>query len=456
MDRLALTQLLAWKHHPYRKPLLLKGVRQVGKTWLLKTFGATHYENTAYFNFDEHSEYAEFFSRTKEVPRILENLRLVSGQKIAPEKTLIVFDEIQNAPAAINALKYFRETAPEYHVACAGSLLGVTLARPASFPVGQVDFLDVHPMTFTEFLLATGDENLVTAMKQVTEIEPLMEAFFNPLVEKLRLYFITGGMPEAVLRWSQTHDLQEVATVLRNLLNAYENDFLKHPKISEVAKILLTWRSLPAQLARENKKFLYKLVKEGARAREYEDAVQWLINAGHVHKITRVTTPGLPLSAYEDLGAFKLYASDIGILRELAQLPAAAFDGTAALFSEFKGALAENFVLTSLIAQTDLTPCYWSQLNPSYEVDFLLQRGADVIPLEVKAATNVRSPSLRKYKELFGAQTRLRVRFSLENLRLDGDMLNIPLFMADQADRLIGLALEHLSGAPVKLANKRG
>lgn len=442
MYRFALAHLLTWKRSPHRKPLLLKGVRQVGKTWLLKTFGAEHYKNTAYFNFEEHPEYAEFFSRTKEVSRILQNLMLASGHKIEPGQTLIVFDEIQNAPDAINALKYFHETAPEYHVACAGSLLGVSLARPRSFPVGQVEFLTIHPMTFTEFLLATGDENLVSAMENVTDIEPLMEAFFNPLVEKLRLYFITGGMPEAVLRWAQTHDLQAVTTVLRHLLNAYENDFLKHPKISEVAKILHIWRSLPAQLARENKKFLYKLVKEGARAREYEDAVQWLIHAGHVHKISRVTTPGLPLSAYEDLGAFKLYANDLGILRELAQLPPAALDGTTALFSEFKGALAENFVLINLMARTDTTPRYWSQLNPSHEVDFLLQRAAEVFPIEVKASTNVRSSSLRKYKELFSNQTRLRVRFSLENLKLDNDMLNIPLFMAEYADRLIGLALE--------------
>lgn len=442
MERLALEKLVKWKNSPYRKPLIVKGVRQVGKTWLLKEFGKRFYENTAYFNFDENPDYKQFFSITKNVERILQNLILASGQKIEAEKTLIVFDEVQDCPEVLNALKYFCENAPLYHVACAGSLLGIALAKPSSFPVGKVDFLQVDPMTFQEFLLANGDANLVAYLDSVDTIEPLPDAFFNPLYEKLKMYYITGGMPEPVRLWTEAKDVEVMQASLANIIDAYERDFAKHPNIKEFPRLSLIWHSLPSQLARENKKFLYKAVKEGARAREYEDALQWLVEARLIHKIYRSTKPGLPMSAYDDLSAFKIYLVDVGILRCLAKLAPSAFGEGNRLFVEFKGALTENYVLQTLITQFEVMPRYWSKNNPPYEVDFLIQRENDIFPIEVKAETNVVGKSLRKFKELFGDTVKLRVRFSLNNLKLDDDVLNIPLFMADQTDKLIGLALK--------------
>ncbi len=442
MERLALEKLVKWKNSPYRKPLIVKGVRQVGKTWLLKEFGKRFYENTAYFNFDENPDYKQFFTVTKNVERILQNLMFASGQKIEAEKTLIVFDEVQDCPEVLNALKYFCENAPLYHVACAGSLLGTALAKPSSFPVGKVDFLQVDPMTFQEFLLANGDANLVAYLDSVDTIEPLPDAFFNPLCEKLKMYYITGGMPEPVRLWTEAKDVEVMQASLANIIDAYERDFAKHPNIKEFPRLSLIWHSLPSQLARENKKFLYKAVKEGARAREYEDALQWLVEARLIHKIYRSTKPGLPMSAYDDLSAFKIYLVDVGILRRLAKLAPSAFGEGNRLFVEFKGALTENYVLQTLITQFEVMPRYWSKNNPPYEVDFLIQRENDIFPIEVKAETNVVGKSLRKFKELFGDTVKLRVRFSLNNLKLDDDVLNIPLFMADQTDKLIGLALK--------------
>ena len=379
MERYVLQDLLKWKNSPYRKPLILKGVRQVGKTWVLKEFGRRYYENTAYFNFDENEEYKQFFETTKDTDRILQNLMLASGQKILPEKTLIIFDEVQDCPKVINSMKYFCENAPQYHIACAGSLLGIALAKPASFPVGKVNFLRVDPMTFSEFLLANGDENLAAYLDSVDTLTPLLNAFFNPLYEKLKMNYVTGGMPESVLMWTQARDV---------------------------------------------------------------DALQWLVDARLLHKIYRSSAPGLPIAAYDDLSAFKIYLVDVGLLRRLAQLAPTAFGEGNRLFTEFKGALTENFVLQSLIPQFEVTPRYWTQTNPPYEVDFLIQRGNDIFPVEVKSAANTTGRSLKKFKELFADKVKLRIRFSLDNLKLDGDVLNIPLFMADKADRLIGLALE--------------
>ena len=314
----------------------------MGKTWVLKEFGRRCYENTAYFNFDENEEYRQFFETTKDVDRILQNLMLASGQKIVPEKTLIIFDEVQDCPKVINSMKYFCENAPQYHIACAGSLLGIALAKPSSFPVGKVNFMQMDPMTFTEFLLANGDENLAEYLETADIIEPLPDAFFNPLYEKLKMYYVTGGMPEPVKMWTEARDV---------------------------------------------------------------DALQWLVDA------------------------------------RLAQLAPTAFGEGNRLFTEFKGALTENFVLQTLITQFEVTPRYWTQTNPPYEVDFLIQRENDIFPVEVKSEANTASRSLKKFKELFPDQVKLRVRFSLDNLKLDGDVLNIPLFMADQTDRLIGIAL---------------
>ncbi len=442
MKRLIMSKLLAWKNSPYRKPLILKGVRQVGKTWVLKEFGKLYYKNIAYFNFDENKEYKQFFETTKNVERILQNLMLASGQKIEPENTLIIFDEVQDCPEVINSMKYFCENAPQYHVACAGSLLGITLAKPSSFPVGKVNFMQINPMNFTEFLLANGDENLAKFIEQIDKIEPIPDAFFNPLYEKLKMYYVTGGMPESVLMWAKARDVNAMQETLFEIITAYERDFAKHPKVSEFSKISMIWNSIPSQLARENKKFLYKVVKNGARAREYEDALQWLVSAQLVYKIYRNTTPNLPIAAYDDVSAFKIYLADVGLLRRLAQLAPTAFAEGNRLFTEFKGALTENYVLQALLTQFEVTPRYWSQTNPPYEVDFLIQRENDIFPIEVKSEANINSRSLKKFKELFPNQTKLRIRFSLNNLKLDDDMLNIPLFMADYTDKLIELALK--------------
>lgn len=442
MKRLIMSKLLAWKNSPYRKPLILKGVRQVGKTWILKEFGKLYYKNIAYFNFDENKEYKQFFETTKNVERILQNLMLASGQKIEPENTLIIFDEVQDCQEVINSMKYFCENAPQYHVACAGSLLGITLAKPSSFPVGKVNFMQINPMTFTEFLLANGDENLAKFIEQIDKIEPIPDAFFNPLYEKLKMYYVTGGMPESVLMWAKARDVNAMQDTLFEIITAYERDFAKHPNVSEFPKISMIWNSIPSQLARENKKFLYKVVKNGARAREYEDALQWLVSAQLVYKIYRNTAPSLPIAAYDDVSAFKIYLADVGLLRRLAQLAPTAFSEGNRLFTEFKGALTENYVLQALLTQFEVTPRYWSQTNPPYEVDFLIQRENDIFPVEVKSEANINSRSLKKFKELFPNQTKLRIRFSLNNLKLDDDMLNIPLFMADYTDKLIELALK--------------
>ena len=442
MERKIINDLLKWKDSPYRKPLILKGVRQVGKTWILKEFGSRYYENTAYFNFDENEDYKQFFETTKDVSRILQNLMLASGEKILPGKTLIIFDEVQDCPKVINSMKYFCENAPEYHIACAGSLLGIALAKPSSFPVGKVDFMQIDPMTFSEFLVANGDENLAKYMESVDTIEPIPDAFFHPLYEKLKMYYVTGGMPEPVLMWTQNRDTGAMQHSLSGIIDAYERDFAKHPDTKKFPKISMVWKSIPSQLARENKKFIYKVVKPGARAREYEDALQWLVDARLVHKVYRSSAPGLPIAAYDDLSAFKIYLVDVGLLRRLSQLAPTVFGEGNRLFTEFKGALTENYVLQTLIPQFEVAPRYWTQTNPPYEVDFLIQRENDIFPIEVKSEANTTSRSLKKFKELFPDKVKLRIRFSLDNLKLDGDMLNIPLFMADQTDRLIGIALK--------------
>lgn len=442
MERFILEKMLKWKNSKYRKPLILKGVRQVGKTWVLKEFGRRYYENTAYFNFDENEEYKQFFETTKDVTRIVQNLILASGQKIVPEKTLIIFDEVQDCPQVINSMKYFCENAPQYHIACAGSLLGIALAKPSSFPVGKVDFMQMNPMTFHEFLVANGDQNLYQYLNTMETLEPIPKAFFNPLCEKLKMYYVTGGMPESVALWTEERDVEAMQNALFNILNAYERDFAKHPNVKEFPKISMIWNSIPSQLARENKKFLYKVVKEGARAREYEDALQWLVDANLVKKIYRSTAPGLPLAAYDDLSAFKIYMADVGLLRRLSMLSPTAFGEGNRLFTEFKGALSENHVLESLVNQLEVTPRYWSQNNPPYEVDFIIQMENEIIPVEVKADANTEARSLKKYKEKFGDKINLRVRFSLNNLKLDDDLLNIPLFLADEATRLMEIAMK--------------
>lgn len=439
MKRFIMDDLVKWKDSKYRKPLILKGVRQVGKTWILKEFGRLYYDNVAYFNFDENMEYREFFTTTKDTKRILQNLMLISGEKIEPNSTLIIFDEIQDCPEVINALKYFYENVPEYHIVCAGSLLGIALAKPSSFPVGKIDFLNMVPMNFSEFLIANGDENLKNYLDSVEEIEKIPEAFYNPLYEKLKMYYITGGMPEPIYMWSKERDMELMIRSLNNIIEAYERDFAKHPNTKEFPKISMIWKSLPSQLSRENKKFIYKVVKEGARAREYEDALQWLVNANLVSKVYRISAPRIPLSAYDDLSAFKIYMADVGILNRLSLLSPKVFGEGSRLFTEFKGALTENFILQSLIPQFEVSPRYWS--DNIYEVDFVIQHENDVFPIEVKAEKNTKSKSLLKFKEKYSENVKLRVRFSFDNLILDGDLLNIPLFMVDYTKKLIDIVL---------------
>ncbi len=440
MERFILKELVEWKNSKYRKPLILKGVRQVGKTWILKEFGKKYYKNVAYFNLDENLEYKQFFETTKDIKRILQNLSLISGEKIEAEKTLIIFDEIQDCPDVINSLKYFYENTPEYHVACAGSLLGITLAKPSSFPVGKVDFLNIYPMNFLEFLLANGDKNLKLFMDSVDEIENIPIAFFNPLYEKLKMYFITGGMPEPVYMWTQERSTELMLKSLNNIIEAYEKDFAKHPNIREFPKISMIWKSIPSQLSRENKKFIYKVVKEGARAREYEGALGWLVNADLVSKVYRSTAPKIPISAYDDLSAFKIYLVDVGLLNRLSLLSPAAFGEGNRLFTEFKGALTENYILQSLINQFEVKARYWT--DNTHEVDFLIQFENNIFPIEIKAGKNIKSKSLQKFGEKYSEETKLKIRFSLDNLKLDNNVLNIPLFMADYTRKLIEIAMK--------------
>jgi predicted AAA+ superfamily ATPase len=436
MERYLIADLLQWRNSKNRKPLIMRGVRQVGKTWALKEFGKRYYENVAYFNFDEQTELLDELKKTKDTKRLLEYMTFVNGKPILPEKTLIILDEIQECNEALNSLKYFYENAPEYHVACAGSLLGIALSRPASFPVGKVNFMDVHPMAFTEFLLADGECSLVDYINSINSFEPIPEIFYSRLCEKLKMYFITGGMPESVAAWTEGRDPQLVQRVTREILDAYELDFSKHAATADIPKLRLIWSSIPSQLAKENKKFIFSAMKQGARAREYEDAMTWICNAGMAYKIYRNNKPALPVSAYDDTGAFKLYMVDVGILRRLAGLDVTAFGEGNRLFTEFKGALAENFVLQAISANLDVLPRYWTS-KATAEVDFIVQLGNDIYPIEVKSDSNVKSRSLRMYIDKY--HPRVGIRFSLLNLKWDNDILNIPLFLAEKLRELTRL-----------------
>lgn len=423
--------LIDWKEAPGRKPLLLRGARQVGKTHILKHLGRTAFEGTAYFNFEEEPALKQFFEQTKDVKRILQNLSLVHGSSIQPSKTLIIFDEIQESNQALNSLKYFCENAPEYAIASAGSLLGITLGKNASFPVGKVDFMDVYPLTFTEFLRGM-DRQLWEYVQQIDSFEPIPDIFFQPLLQIFRQYFISGGMPEPASTLADSQNISLTQKHLDNILSAYSLDFSKHAIVKDIAKIGYIWQSIPGQLARENKKFLYQAIKSGARAREYEDALLWLIQAGLVYKVNRCNAPRLPLSAYDDLSAFKLYLPDVGLLRQLSRIDPGVFLEDNRLFMEFKGALTENYILQSLKSQFDTSPRYWTSEGKA-EVDFLIQYKNEIIPAEVKSDENIHSKSLTFYQQSF--QPRIRLRFSLRNLKFDGGLLNIPLFLADQTSK---------------------
>lgn len=438
MRRYIMDKLVDWKNRTNRKPLILKGARQVGKTYILKEFGEENYENIAYFNFDHDEALKELFLNTKDPKRILEQLVFATGKSIKPEKTLIIFDEIQECPDALNSLKYFQEDANEYHIVCAGSLLGIKLSH-TSFPVGKVDFLEMFPMTFSEFLLADGQENLVSYMESVNKIEKIPDIIFNQLNEKIKSYFIIGGMPEVVKTWVTTKDIQEVNRIQKQILKGYEDDFGKHVDITSLqAKISIIWDSIVSQLAKENKKFLYQVAKEGARAREYEDAVNWLNNSNIVNKIFNVTKPDFPLNAYTDLSSFKLYMLDVGLLRRKANLDSRIVIEGNRLFEEFKGALTENFVLNMLISKFEEKPNYYT--FDRNEIDFVIQSKNEIIPVEVKSGENINNISLTKFNELNG--NKISVRFSTKNLDKSGKILNIPIFMVEYIDKLIDIGIE--------------
>lgn len=432
MKRFIIEKLKEWKESKYRKPLILKGARQVGKTYILKQFGEENYEGVAYFNFDHDEDLYNLFENTKDPKRILEQLSFIYGKAIMPEKTLIIFDEIQECPNALNALKYFYEEANEYHIACAGSLLGIRLSH-TSFPVGKVDFLNMYPMSFSEFLIADNAQNLVDYMKSLNKIERIPDIFFNQLSEKLKAYFIIGGMPEAVNAWVNEKDMELVNKIQENILSAYESDFSKHTQDSEANKISLIWNSIPSQLAKENKKFLYQAVKEGARAREYEGALNWLNDANLIYKIYNITKPDFPLKAYNDLSAFKIYMNDTGLLRKMANLDSKIVVEGNRLFEEFKGAFTENYVLNTLNTILNALPNYFT--FDRNEIDFVMQYKNNIIPIEVKANKVTNNISLTKYNEKYNNE--ISIRFSMNNLVKDGKVINIPLFLIEYMEKFI-------------------
>lgn len=447
MERFILKKLLRWKESDYRQPLILEGVRNVGKTWILKEFGRLYYENTVYFNFRANPQLEDFFKGSRDPARILPNLMLASAQKINPEKTFIIFDEIETAPNVISSLKYFCEEAPNYHVACASHLFRIPPSVPTFFPVGKVNLLEIHPLTFKEFLLANGDANLVDYLDSINEIEAIPEVFFSPLTEKLKMYFITGGMPKPVSLWTKEHDIKASQDALNRIIASCERDFASRARNRLAKKIFEIWESIPKQVDRENKKFLFSLIKPRARFREYFEALEWLVGTQLLYNANRCIEPKLPIVAYSEIDAFKIYLADIGLLRSVLRIPLAAFSEGNRLFTAFNGALTENYVFQSLMTQFDAAPHYWSQNNPPYEVTFLLQRENDIIPVDVSPEAKKISSSMKKFSKLFPKVSALRVRFSLENLKLDGNVLNIPLFMADDANRLIGLALKKIQSS---------
>ena len=431
--RSIIKQLEQWKDKPDRKPLMLLGARQVGKTFVLKQFGKESFEHCAYFSVDEENGVADIFRKTKNPIQIVEQLSFLCDKPIKVGKTLLILDEIQSGPEAISSLKYFCENMPDLALACAGSLLGLAFGHEGfSFPVGKVDHLNMYPLTFSEFL-EQKDAGLYRYFISIKAVESLPEVFFNRLASSFTAYRICGGMPEAATKMLNA-DMASVEEKLRNILKDYTFDFVKHATPLLANRISHVWNSLPSQLAKENHKFLYQLVRPGARAREYEDALLWLQNAGLIHKVSLCQTPRIPLKSYEDLSTFKIYALDIGILRVLSEMDASVYIDTTSAFSEFKGALAENYILQSLTANGLNCMRYWSSGNRA-EVDFLLQYGNMVIPIEVKSDTNIKGRSLVEYDKKYSPS--LRLRYSMRNLSKDGNLINIPLFLADRTEVLI-------------------
>lgn len=434
IQRNLLNDLRAWKDSPYRKPLVMQGARQVGKSWMLTQFGEQCFSNYVYVNFDTNPEIRHDFAKTKEPKRLIRSLELSFGQEIKPHETLIIFDEIQECNDALNSLKYFCETAPEYAVTCAGSLLGVALNRQgASFPVGKVDFINMYPLSFAEFL-ATLHPDLYRPYSIIGIEEEMPEIIHSSLMEVFKLYLAIGGMPEAVSRYADSRDWAGTDSVLENILKSYTLDFSKHINNKDIPRVFQVWNNLQDQLGRANRKFRYADIAQGARAREYEAAIEWLCLSGLVHRVNDISTPRLPLSAYKNSSAFKLYLSDVGLLRSKFRLDASAALKGNVLFTEFKGALTENYVLQSLVRQFGEQQFYWTSGNTA-EVEFVLQHKNNIIPIEVKADANVKAKSLSLYRKTYTPQ--LSIRFSARNIHRDGDLLSLPLYMVDRLESFL-------------------
>lgn len=425
MYRKLLEELKVWKNDIHRKPMMIRGARQVGKTWLMKEFGRTCYEKCAYISMDENEIMEDVFRDAFDIKRIITALEIEVGFQIEPENTLIIFDEVQEIPRALKSLKYFCENAPQYHVMAAGSLLGVALHEGTSFPVGKVEFCDLYPMDYQEFLLACGEDGLAELLESGDY--KLITSFKNKYIDLLKFYYYVGGMPEVVSTYVQTNDLKKVRRIQNRLLGAYENDFSKHAPAEIVTRIKMLWNSIPTQLAKENKKFIYGLVREGARAREYEVAITWLIDCGLIYKINRVKKPDFPLRAYQDFQAFKLFVLDIGLLGAMFRLSAKMILQGNRLFEEFKGALTEQYVLQQLKENPEIDIFYWSSDTATAEVDFLVQTEEDIIPIEVKAEENLSAKSLKSFYNKYRPQ--LSIRTSMSDYREQEWMVNVPLHM---------------------------
>lgn len=424
MYREAIQQLEAWKKNPDRKPMIIRGARQVGKTWLMKEFGRTYYASCAYISMDENERMEHVFREAFDIERIISALEIEVGFKIDPENTLIIFDEIQEIPRALKSLKYFQENAPQYQIVAAGSLLGIALHEGTSFPVGKVDFCDLYPLTYREFLLACGEDMLLEVLDR-NDFD-MMKIFKTKYVDYLKYYYYVGGMPEVVNDFVKNHDVKSVRNIQNKLLFAYENDLSKHAPGEIVTRIRMLWNSIPTQLAKENKKFIYGLVREGARAREYEVAITWLIDVGLVYKVNRVKKPDFPLRAYQDFATFKLFIVDVGLLGAMSRLDAKIILDGNRLFEEFKGALTEQYVLQQLLVHSENDIFYWSSDSGAAEIDFLMQTEEKIVPIEVKAEENLQAKSLKSFVQKYDIKD--AVRTSMSDYREQDWMVNFPLY----------------------------
>ena len=424
MERFAFSDLLDWKRSDKRKPLIIQGARQVGKTWLMKEFGKREYGQVAYINFESSTALKSIFQNDFDIKRIITSFQIETGIKIEAENTLIILDEIQEAERAITSLKYFHENAPQYHVIAAGSLLGITLHQETSFPVGKVYFLTLYPLTFLEFLIALKQNSLVELL-QMNDWQ-MITAFKKKLIEYLRFYYFIGGMPEAVYSFISDNDFNKVRTIQKNILYAYEYDFSKHAPVEIVPRIKMLWQSIPAQLSKENKKFIYGAVKHGGRAKEFELALAWLTDCGLVHKVQRISRPFIPLTSYVDLAAFKLFIVDVGLLTAMGRIDSRTLLEGNFIFSEFKGAITEQFVLQHLKTQKSMEVFYWLSESSIAEIDFVIQLNGSVIPIEVKAEENLQSKSLKSYHNKFAPSNCIRT--SMSDYRKESWLTNVPLY----------------------------